>query len=69
LSGVFVPFFVRRFIGQREFMDEIKCPVCEGSRLKKKQFFKINEKKHYRVLCMDISDLTAWFLNLDNQFI
>ena len=29
----------------KEFMDEVKCPVCEGSRLKKEAlYFKINEK-------------------------
>jgi excinuclease ABC subunit A len=35
----------------KEFMDEIPCPVCEGSRLKKEaQFFKIDEQ-HHRVMC------------------
>ena len=51
----------------KEFMDEINCPVCEGSRLKKEaQFFKINEKNITELCDMDISDLTAWFNNLDN---
>jgi excinuclease ABC subunit A len=35
----------------KEFMDEIPCPVCEGSRLKKEaQFFKIDEQ-NIRVMC------------------
>jgi excinuclease ABC subunit A len=52
----------------KEFMDEIKCPVCESSRLKKEAlFFKINEKNIAELCDMDISDLTAWFLDLDNH--
>ncbi|TRX01538.1 excinuclease ABC subunit UvrA [Flavobacterium gawalongense] len=52
----------------KEFMDEIKCPVCEGSRLKKEaMFFKINEKNIAELCDMDISDLTAWFLDLENH--
>jgi excinuclease ABC subunit A len=51
----------------KEFMDEVNCPVCEGSRLKKEaQFFKINEKNITELCNMDISDVTAWFLDLDN---
>jgi excinuclease ABC subunit A len=35
----------------KEFMDEIPCPVCEGSRLKKEaQFFKIDEQ-NITVMC------------------
>jgi excinuclease ABC subunit A len=45
-------------------MDEIPCPVCEGSRLKKEaQFFKIDEQNH-RIMCNGHSDLTAWFKDL-----
>jgi excinuclease ABC subunit A len=52
----------------KEFMDEKKCPVCEGSRLKKEAlFFKINEKNIAEICDMDISDVTAWFHNLDNH--
>lgn len=52
----------------KEFMDEIECPVCEGSRLKKEaQFFKINEKNITELCDMDISDLTTWFNDLDNH--
>ena len=49
----------------KEFMDEVNCPVCEGSRLKKEAlFFKINEKNISELCDMDISDVTAWFLDL-----
>ena len=52
----------------KEFMDEIKCPVCEGSRLKKEaQFFKINKKNITELCDMDISDLTTWFKDLDSH--
>ena len=52
----------------KEFMDEVKCPVCEGSRLKKEAlFFKINEINIAELCDMDISDVTAWFLDLENH--
>jgi excinuclease ABC subunit A len=37
-------------------MDEIPCPVCEGSRLKEAQFFKIDEQNITELCAMDISD-------------
>jgi excinuclease ABC subunit A len=52
----------------KEFMDEVNCPVCKGSRLKKEAlFFKINEKNITELCNMDISDVTAWFLNLNTH--
>ena len=46
----------------KEFMDEIECPVCEGSRLKKEaMYFKIDKKNIADLSGMDISDLTIWF--------
>ncbi|MCC9020553.1 excinuclease ABC subunit UvrA [Flavobacterium lipolyticum] len=49
----------------KDFMDEVNCPVCEGSRLKKEAlFFKINDKNITELCDMDISDLTTWFLDL-----
>ena len=52
----------------KEFMDETNCPVCDGSRLKKEAlFFKINEKNIAELCDMDISDLTAWFHELDSH--
>ncbi|MEZ7506034.1 excinuclease ABC subunit UvrA [Flavobacterium sp. Arc2] len=52
----------------KEFMDEIPCPVCDGSRLKKEaQFFKIDGQNITELCAMDISDLTAWFKDLDSR--
>lgn len=50
----------------KEFMDEIDCPECEGSRLKKEAlYFKIHEKNIADLSQMDISELYDWFLKLD----
>ena len=52
----------------KEFMDEINCTVCEGSRLKKESlYFKINEQNIADLSNKDISDLTAWFHDLENH--
>ena len=52
----------------KDFMDELQCPVCEGSRLKKEAlFFKIDEKNIAELCNMDISDLTKWFHNLNSH--
>jgi len=52
----------------KEFMDEIRCPVCEGSRLKKEAlYFKINDENIHELSSMDISDLTNWFNDLENH--
>jgi len=52
----------------KDFMDEVNCPVCEGSRLKKEsQFFRVNGKNITELCDMDISDLTAWFQDLNHH--
>ncbi|MFW0738250.1 excinuclease ABC subunit UvrA [Flavobacterium sp. T12S277] len=52
----------------KDFMDEVNCPVCEGSRLKKEAlFFKINDKNITELCDMDISDLTIWFQDLNTH--
>lgn len=52
----------------KEFMDEIECPECHGSRLRKESlYFKINEKNIGELSAMDIDELTEWFENLDTQ--
>lgn len=49
----------------KEFMDEVTCPVCHGSRLKQESlYFKIQDKNIADLSAMDISDLTDWFANL-----
>ncbi|MCC9065823.1 excinuclease ABC subunit UvrA [Flavobacterium piscisymbiosum] len=52
----------------KDFMDEVNCPVCDGSRLKKEAlFFKINGKNIVELCDMDISDLTVWFQDLNKH--
>ena len=52
----------------KEYMDEIPCPECEGSRLKKESmYFKINDKNIADLSQMDISDLSVWFDELDSH--
>ena len=52
----------------KEFMDEIVCPECLGSRLKKEAlYFKINEKNIADLSQMDISELANWFQSLDEH--
>jgi excinuclease ABC subunit A len=49
----------------KEFMDEVRCPVCHGTRLKKESlYFKINGLNIAELSAMDISDLATWFENL-----
>lgn len=46
----------------KEYMDEEKCPVCNGNRLKKEAlFFKINQKNISDLAQMDIIELSDWF--------
>ncbi len=52
----------------KDFMDEVPCPVCHGSRLKNEaMYFKINDKNISELSNMDISDLTIWFDDLHNH--
>lgn len=50
------------------FMNRIKCPVCEGTRLKKDAlFFKIGGKNIAELAQMDISDLAKWIKMLPEK--
>jgi excinuclease ABC subunit A len=52
----------------KEFMDEVDCPECHGTRLKKESlYFKINTKNIADLSAMDISELTLWFANLEEH--
>ncbi len=52
----------------KDFMDEVKCPVCEGTRLKKEAlYFKINDKNIAEICAMDIAEVTAWFKDLEKE--
>lgn len=50
----------------KAYMDKIKCPTCEGSRLRKESlYFKVNDMSIADLAHMDILELKAWFENLD----
>jgi excinuclease ABC subunit A len=52
----------------KDFMDEVPCPECNGTRLKKEAlYFKINDKNIADLSNMDISDLTKWFHDLPDH--
>ncbi len=52
----------------KEYMDKIKCPECEGSRLKKESlYFKINKKNIAELANTDIIELAEWFNDLQNH--
>lgn len=52
----------------KEYMDKIPCPECDGARLRKESlYFKVNEKNIAELAHMDISELAAWFKNLEND--
>ncbi len=52
----------------KEFMDEVDCPECEGSRLKKEALsFKFNDKTIAELTHLDILDLADWFANLEKN--
>lgn len=52
----------------KEFMDEIDCPNCKGTRLKKEALhFKIGDKNIGELIQMDIETLSDWFLELHHH--
>lgn len=52
----------------KEFMDEVNCPECSGSRLKKEAlFFKFNDKNIYELASMDINELYEWFVSIETS--
>lgn len=52
----------------KEFMDEVDCPECHGSRLKRESlYFKIIDKNIADLSNMDISELTVWFNELEQH--
>jgi len=49
----------------KEYMDKVICPQCKGSRLRTESLnFKLNEKNIAELAHMDITDLAAFFKNL-----
>lgn len=52
----------------KEYMDKIKCPECEGSRLRKESlYFKVDGKNIADLAQMDIIELAQWFSNVDKR--
>jgi excinuclease ABC subunit A len=52
----------------KEFMDELDCPECNGTRLKKEAlYFKIDNYSIADLTALDIADLTQWFDELDTK--
>ncbi len=52
----------------KDFMVVKTCPECEGARLKKEAlFFKIADKNIAELAQLDISELAAWFTNLESR--
>ncbi len=52
----------------KEYMDEIDCPSCNGTRLKKEAlYFRIGEKNIGELIQMDIASLIDWFQDLPNH--
>ena len=51
-----------------DFMDEIKCEACGGTRLKKEVlYFKINNKNIANLAQLDISELAIWFDTVEEK--
>ncbi|TPN89026.1 excinuclease ABC subunit UvrA [Aquimarina algicola] len=51
----------------KDFMDNIECPECNGSRLRKESlYFKVNGKNIAELAAMDIIELSDWFRELPN---
>ncbi len=52
----------------KDFMDEVECPVCQGTRLKKESlYFKFNGLNIAELSNMDILDLSNWFADIENH--
>jgi excinuclease ABC subunit A len=52
----------------KDFMDEVLCPVCKGTRLKKESlYFRVNGLNIAEISAMDISDLSEWFAAIDDN--
>lgn len=52
----------------KEYMDNIKCPSCNGSRLKKESlYFKIAAKNIAELAALDIADLALFFKELPGK--
>ena len=52
----------------KEYMDEISCPECNGSRLRKESlYFKVNGKNISELAEMDVIELAEWFYDIEKN--
>ncbi|MGG5576216.1 excinuclease ABC subunit UvrA [Myroides sp. C15-4] len=52
----------------KEYMDEIDCPSCQGTRLRKEAlYFRIADKNIGELIQMDIEHLIAWFADINSK--
>ncbi len=52
----------------KDFMDNIQCPECNGTRLRKESlYFKVNDKNIAELSAMDIIELKEWFKDLPGK--
>ncbi|WP_460218614.1 excinuclease ABC subunit UvrA [Psychroserpens sp. MEBiC05023] len=52
----------------KDYMDKIKCPTCEGSRLRKESlYFKVNGLNIAELAHKDIVDLAKWFDQINEK--
>ena len=52
----------------KDFMDKVKCPECNGSRLKKESlYFKVDGKSIADLVNMDIVELSEWLLDINKR--
>ncbi|MEZ4810831.1 MAG: excinuclease ABC subunit UvrA [Allomuricauda sp.] len=52
----------------KDYMDKVKCPSCNGTRLRKESlYFKVDEKNIAELAQMDIAQLAEFFEQLENS--
>lgn len=52
----------------KDFMDEVKCSVCDGNRLKKEALhFKFTDKNISDLAQMDVNELASWFKDIESS--
>ncbi|MGC8865302.1 MAG: excinuclease ABC subunit UvrA [Bacteroidales bacterium] len=57
---------IRKWVGS--FINQVQCPECEGSRLKKEaRWYRIAGKNIAELASMDLQSLDAWFSELPNK--
>mgnify|MGYP000916154024 FL=1 len=50
------------------FMNKVKCPVCEGARLKKESlYFQIGDKNISELANMEIGELSDWIVDIESK--